>query len=75
MFGLRRQQEGAVAKRSSSRPSSKEVEATRKYLSQADVPGHSLAQALRVPQAIADNYGKNPTKTLRVAEALDMSPG
>jgi len=47
----------------------------RKYLSQTDVPSYSLVQALRVPQAIADNYGKNPVKPLRVAEALAMSPG
>src|SRR5712691_7637241 len=47
----------------------------RKYLSQTDVPSYSLVQALRVPQAIADNYGKNPVKPLRVAEALGMSPG
>lgn len=48
-------------------------QAPRKYLSQSDVPAHSLTAALRVPQAIADNYGKLPTKPLRVAQALDMS--
>src|SRR5262245_45994615 len=46
----------------------------KKYLSQADVPSYGLDQALRVPQAIADNYGKNPTKPLRVAQALGMQP-
>lgn len=46
----------------------------RKYLSQADVPGAGLEQALRVPLAIADSYGKNPTKPLRVAQAMNMSP-
>ncbi len=49
--------------------------AARKYLSQSDVPSYSLVQALRVPRAIAENYGKAPTKPLRVAEAMDLSPG
>jgi predicted nucleotide-binding protein len=47
----------------------------RTYLSQTDVPAYGLSQALRVAQAIADNYGKNPTKPLRVAQAMDMAPG
>jgi predicted nucleotide-binding protein len=46
----------------------------RKYLSQADVPAYSLAKAIRVAQAIADNYGKTPTRPLRVAEAVGMQP-
>lgn len=46
----------------------------RKYISQSDVPAFPLSQALRVPQAIADNYGKNPTKPLRVAQAMGMAP-
>lgn len=45
-----------------------------KYLSQSDVPATSLKQALRVAQAINDNYGKDPTKPLRVAEAMGMQP-
>lgn len=49
--------------------------AKKKYISQADVPAYSLDEALRVPQAIADNYGKNPTKPLRVAQAMNLSPG
>src|SRR5688500_6362645 len=47
---------------------------SRKYVSQADVPNCSLAKALRVAAAISDNYAKAPTKPLRVAEALEMSP-
>ncbi|HWL40661.1 MAG TPA: TIR domain-containing protein, partial [Gemmatimonadaceae bacterium] len=31
-------------------------------------------KALRIPQAIADNYGKSPTKPLRVAQALNIMP-
>jgi hypothetical protein len=49
-------------------------EKRRQYLSQSDVPAYSLDKALRVPQAIADNYGKSPTRPLRVAEALNMLP-
>lgn len=51
-----------------------DAERARKYVSQADVPSYSLDQAIRVPQAIADNYGKNPTKPLRVAQAMNMAP-
>lgn len=60
--------------------SSEKVTAARKekprtYLSQSEVPAHPLSGALRVPKAISDNYGKNPTKPLRVAQAMDLSPG
>lgn len=54
--------------------STRAPETKRTYLSQTDVPGCSLDQALRVPQAIADSYGKNPTRPLRVAQAMNMSP-
>lgn len=50
------------------------AETKRKYLSQTDVPSRGLEQALRVPQALADNYAKSPTKPLRVAEAVGIQP-
>ena len=43
-------------------------------LSQADVPSYSIAEALRVPAALRDEYGKQPTRPLMVAAALSMSP-
>jgi hypothetical protein len=46
----------------------------RRYISQSDVPRHSLDEALRIPQAIADNYGKQPTSPLDVATALQIQP-
>jgi predicted nucleotide-binding protein len=46
----------------------------RKYLSQSDVPSCSLEKALEVAQAIADNYGFQPSTPLQVASALEMSP-
>ena len=46
----------------------------RSYLSQTDVPGSSLENALRVPRAIADHYGSNPVTPLQLAAALEMSP-
>jgi predicted nucleotide-binding protein len=46
----------------------------RSYVSQADVPAGSLEKALRVPRAIADNYGYKPTSPLQVAVALDVQP-
>ncbi len=48
--------------------------AKRKYLSQSDVPRHSIDGALRVPQAIADQYGKKPTRPIDVAKALGILP-
>jgi len=46
----------------------------RTYLSQSDVPGCTLEDALRVPQAIAENYAAKPTSPLNTAAALDMQP-
>src|SRR5665213_3601173 len=51
-----------------------EGEPRRGYVSQSDVPAYSLEKALRIPRAIADNYGKSPTKPLRIAQALNMLP-
>lgn len=49
-------------------------ESNRKYLSQADVPSFSLRQAMRIAQAIADNYASKATRPLAVAQAMNMSP-
>jgi hypothetical protein len=56
-------------------PSLQLSSAKRSYVSQVDIPAFGIEQAIRIPQAIADNYGKNPTKPLRVAQAMDMTPG
>lgn len=46
----------------------------RSYLSQTDVPGSSLENALRVPRAIAEHYAGGPVTPLQLAAALEMSP-
>ncbi len=46
----------------------------RAYLKQSDVPGTSLDDALRVPQAILDHYAGKATSPLHVAKALNMDP-
>jgi hypothetical protein len=46
----------------------------RPRLSQEDVPGYSLEQALRVARAIADNYAYKPTRPMHVASAMKMTP-
>src|SRR5207244_346306 len=46
----------------------------RTYLSQEDVPGYSLDQALRVPRAIGDGNGFKPTRPLDVAGVMKMAP-
>ena len=41
---------------------------------QTNVPSHSLADALTVPQAIWDNLAGKPSTPLQVCSALDLSP-
>jgi predicted nucleotide-binding protein len=64
----------SAKKASPARNTPKKVESKRAYISQADVPSYSLAQALRIPRAIAEHYGFKPAKPLNVAAALDMQP-
>ena len=47
---------------------------SRRYLSQTDVPGYSLEQAMRIPRAISDNYALAAVTPIQLAAALDMSP-
>ena len=69
---------GLMPNRKSGRSVKKDANAdeqsSRKYLVQTDVPAFSLEEALRVPRALSDDYGKNPTKPLRVAQALNLAP-
>lgn len=51
-----------------------EVAGQRTRLSQEDVPGYSLDQALRVPRAIGEGYAYKPTRPMNVAGAMKMSP-
>lgn len=46
----------------------------KSYLSQSDVPRHTLKDAIRVARALADHFGKSPTKPLLVAQSLGLSP-
>jgi Predicted nucleotide-binding protein containing TIR-like domain len=55
-------------------PAAAKATGKRRYVSQSDVPLHTLDEALRVPRAIADNYGKQPTRPLDVAAALELQP-
>jgi predicted nucleotide-binding protein len=50
------------------------AKAKKVYLSQADVPRYPLDDALRIANAISDQYGKQPTSPLDIAVALDMKP-
>jgi len=63
-----------AAKKTGSAKPEVNIEGARKYLSQSDVPAYSLDQAIRVPMALSDNFGKNPTRPLRVAQAMNLSP-
>lgn len=57
---------GENGKRNAGRP--------RKYLSQAEVPGYSLEQSLRIPLAIAEHYALGSVTPIQLAAALDMRP-
>jgi hypothetical protein len=46
----------------------------RSYVSQTEVPRFSVTDALRVANALADEYGKQPTRPLDVAKAMKISP-
>lgn len=46
----------------------------RKKISQADIPSMSLEKALRVPHALAESYGSDPTRPIDVAAAVNMTP-
>ena len=55
--------------------STKQKEGKRVRISQTDVPAHSLEDSIRIPKAIFDNYGGDPTKPFDVAAAMDLRPG
>src|SRR4051812_16357821 len=46
----------------------------RTKVMQTDVPAYSLDDALRVAQAISENYAFKPTAPLEVAAALNLTP-
>lgn len=59
-----------AAKKSAGKPKAKRAA----RLNQSDVPAHSLADALKVAEALRDNYASQPATPLDVAAALKMSP-
>lgn len=63
-----------MAKKKPSKEGHKREAAKRPYVSQSDLPSRSLRDALRVPQAITDNYAGGPTAPHDVALALKLSP-
>jgi predicted nucleotide-binding protein len=48
--------------------------AKRVYLVQGVVPRHELDEAIRVPTALVNEFGKQPAAPLNVAAALNLSP-
>jgi hypothetical protein len=46
----------------------------RRTLNQSDVPAYTLGEALRVAEAIRDQFAKEPTTPLNLAVALDIAP-
>ena len=51
------------------------VDRKRSNVKQSDVPGAALAEALRIPAAIHENFAGKPTPPLMVAKALNVDPG
>lgn len=56
------------------RPPAQKSPGKRTYISQEDVPYHSLNEALRVGRAIVEEYGGKPCSPLDVAAGLSMAP-
>jgi hypothetical protein len=46
----------------------------RERVKQSDVPAYSLPDALRVAEALRDEYAKQPTRPINVAKVLDYAP-
>ncbi len=63
-----------MAKKDDASAKPKKTEAKRAYVSQSDLPSRPLRDALRVAQAITDNYASQPTAPHDVALALELSP-
>lgn len=65
-----------AAKKADSKPAQRAAAQSqpRAYVSQEDVPAYSLAEALRVPQAIIDHYGSSATAPIDVASSLNLQP-
>ncbi len=63
-----------MRKKMAPKPNDDPVAQKRPYLKQSDVPGTSLDEALRLPQAILDHYAGKATPPLHVAKALNMDP-
>ena len=62
-------------KEAEAKPSpAKAVKRKRSYVSQSDVPSQSVEEALRVARALADEYGKQPTRPIEVAKAMGLTP-
>jgi predicted nucleotide-binding protein len=51
-----------------------EVSTKKQRISQADIPSVSLDKALRVPEAIVENYASQPVNVIQLAKAMDMTP-
>lgn len=63
-----------MSKGASEKPSSSVPGSRRARVSQSDVPRHSLAEAVRVAQAIEDHYGGNAVSPMDVAVSLGSTP-
>lgn len=46
----------------------------RPYIKQTDIPSAPLADALRIPRAILDEYAGEPTTPLKLGKALELDP-
>jgi predicted nucleotide-binding protein len=46
----------------------------RTYVKQSDIPKLTLSEALRLPQSIADDFGRQPTAPHQLAMSVDVSP-
>lgn len=55
-------------------PQGKGTRKPRGRVSQSDVPRHTLAEAIRIPEIISGEFARQPTKPYYVADAVGVSP-
>src|SRR4051812_31456700 len=55
-------------------PNADSSKANKKRLSQSDLPGVSLNEALRIALAIRDNYAMSPATPLDIGKAIGIAP-
>lgn len=61
--------------KTTNQPNQEKIEKKRTRIPQSSVPLLSLSEALKIAQALYDNFASNPTAPILLAQAVGVSPG